>query len=139
MDSPIKQKGIKYMKIPKEVKIAIDKTSPICVATVNNEYIPNVIYVHFLKYIDDSTVVIADNKLVKTKNSLLFNPHLSFVVLDTETRKSYQLKGKVQYIQDGEKYQDVLNWVQEERPDLCPKGALYVSINEIFSGDKKII
>ena len=127
------------MKIPKEVKIAIDKTSPICVATVNNEYIPNVIYVKFLKYIDDSTVVIADNKLVKTKNNILANSNLSFVVLDPETKKSYQLKGKVQYIQDGEKYQDVLNWVQEERPDFCPKGALYISINEIFSGDKKII
>ena len=112
------------MKIPKEVKIAIDKTSPICVATVNNEYIPNVIYVKFLKYIDDSTVVIADNKLGKTKDNILSNSHLSFVVLDSETRKSYQLKGKVQYIQDGEKYQDVINWVQEKRPDFCPKSAL---------------
>ena len=125
-------------KIPEEVKIAIEKTNPICVATVNNEYIPNIIYVTFLKYINDTTVVIADNKLVKTKSNVLSNPNLSFVVLDTETKKSYQLKGKTEYMQEGKKYQDVFNWVQEKRPDLHPKGALYVTIEEIFSGARKI-
>ena len=127
------------VKIPKEVKIAIDETKPICVATVNNELIPNIIYVGFLKYINDTTVVIADNKLVKTKNNILANSNLSFVVLNPETKKSYQLKGKVEYVQDGEKYQDVFKWVQEKRPDLHPKGALYITITEIFSGDKKIV
>ena len=127
------------MKIPKEVKTAIDKTKPTCVATVNSEYIPNIIYVAFLKYINDTTVVIADNKLAKTKNNVLSNSNLSFVVLDPETKKSYQLKGKVEYVQNGEKYQDVVKWVQEKRPDIQPKGALYVTIEEIFSGDKKII
>ena len=127
------------IKIPEEVKIAIDKTNPICVATVNNEYMPNIIYVSFLKYINDATVVIADNKLVKTKNNVLSNSNLSFVVLDPETKKAYQLKGKAEYIQKGEKYQNVCDWVQEKRPDLNPKGALYITINEIFSGDKKII
>jgi len=127
------------IKIPEEVKIAIDKTSPICIATVNNEYIPNIIYVTFLKYINDTTVVIADNKLAKTKNNILANSNLSFVVLDPDTKKSYQLKGKTEYIQEGKKFQDVFNWVQEKRPDLYPKGALYVTIEEIFSGDKKIV
>jgi len=127
------------VKIPKEVKIAIDETKPICVATVNNELIPNIIYVGFLKYINDTTVVIADNKLVKTKNNILANSNLSFVVLNPETKKSYQLKGKVEYVQDGEKYQDVFKWVQEKRPDIHPKGALYITITEIFSGDKKIV
>lgn len=127
------------IKIPEEVKIAIDKTNPICVATVNNECIPNIIYVTFLKYINDTTVVIADNKFVKTKNNILSNSNLSFVVLDPETKKSYQLKGKAEYIQEGEKYQNVFNWVQETRPDLHPKGALYISIHEIYSGEKNII
>jgi len=120
------------IKIPEEVKIAIDETKPICVATVNNELIPNIIYVAFLKYINDTTIVIADNKLVKTKNNILANSNLSFVVLNPETKKSYQLKGKVEYVQDGEKYQDVFKWVQEKRPDLHPKGALYITITEIF-------
>lgn len=126
------------IKIPEEVKIAIDKTSPVCVATVNNEYIPNIIYVTFLKYINDTTVVIADNKLVKTKQNILANSNLSFVVLDPDTKKAYQLRGKAEYLQEGEKYQYVFNWVHEKRPDLSPKGAVYITITEIFSGDKKI-
>ena len=126
------------IKIPQEVKTAIDKTNPTCVATANTASTPNIIYVTFLKYISDTTVVIADNKLAKTKNNILDNPNLAFVVLDPDTKKSYQLKGKVEYIQEGEKYQDVFNWVQEIRPDLRPKGALYITITEIYSGDQKI-
>lgn len=126
------------IKIPKEVKAAIDKTNPICLATVNKEYIPNIIYVAFLKYINDTTVVIADNKFVKTKTNILANSNLSFVVLDPDTKKSYQLKGKVEYIEAGEKFQKVVDWVHEKKPDLHAKGALYMSITEIFSGDKKI-
>lgn len=125
------------VKIPEEVKIAIDKTSPICVATVNSEYIPNIIYVKFLKYINDTTIVIADNKLAKTKDNILANHNLSFVVLDPETKKAYQLKGKTEYLKEGEKFQDVVNWVQDKRPDINPKGALYVTIEEIFCGEKK--
>lgn len=126
------------VKIPEEVKIAIDKTKPICIATVNDESIPNIIYVTFLKYINDTTVVVADNKLAKTKSNILSNSNLAFVVLDPDTRKAYQLKGKVDYIEEGEKYQSVYDWVQEQRPDLRPKGALYVTITEIFCGDQKI-
>ncbi|MBU1043362.1 MAG: pyridoxamine 5'-phosphate oxidase family protein [Candidatus Omnitrophica bacterium] len=126
------------VKIPEEVKVAINKTTPICVATVNSEYIPNIIYVTFLKYINDTTVVIADNKLAKTRDNVLANHNLSFVVLDPETKKAYQLKGKVEYLQEGEKFQAVFNWVNEKRPDLNPKGALYVTIEEIFCGEKQI-
>lgn len=126
------------IKIPEEVKVAIGKTSPVCIATVNSEYIPNIIYVTFLKCINDTTIVIADNKLAKTKANILANSNLAFVVLDPDTKKAYQLKGKVEYLEDGEKYQEVVNWVHEKKTTLDAKGALYVTINEIFSGDKKI-
>ena len=61
-------------KIPEEVKIAIKKTSPICITTANDKKIPNIVYVAFLKQIDESTIVIADNKFVKTKENILSNP-----------------------------------------------------------------
>lgn len=126
------------VKIPQEVKVAIDKTTPTCIATVNSDYVPNIIYVTFLKYINDTTVVIADNKLAKTKANILAHSDLSFVVFDPDTRKSYQLKGTVDYKEEGQQYQDVFNWVQEKRPELHPKGALYITINEIYSGAEKI-
>ncbi|MDD4527343.1 MAG: pyridoxamine 5'-phosphate oxidase family protein [Candidatus Margulisbacteria bacterium] len=126
------------IKIPQEVKFAIEKTYPICIATANNEGIPNIIYVGFLKCLNDTTIVIADNKFAKTKNNILANSNISIVVLDPDTRKSYQLKGKTEYIENGEKYQYVVDWVQNKRADIYPKGAVYVTITEIFSGDKKI-
>ena len=124
--------------ISEEVKTAIDKTKPICVATANNKCVPNIIYVTFLKYINDTTVVIADNKLSKTKENILNNGNVSFVVLDPDTKRSYQLKGSATYVEEGKQFQDIYNWVKNTRADLNPKGAVYITINEIFSGDKKI-
>lgn len=126
------------VKIPEEVKVAIEKTSPICVATANGEAVPNIIYVKFLKYLDETTVVLADNKLAKTKNNILTNANLAFVVLDPDTKTAYQLKGKTEYIEDGEEFESVRHWVMGERPDLNTKGAVYIKITEIYSGEKKL-
>ncbi len=124
--------------IPEEVKVAIEKTNPVCIATANNEGVVNIVYVGFLKVFDDSTVVIADNKFVKTKENLLANKNLSFVVLDSDTRKAYQLKGKINYFFDGEKFDFVYDWVQAKRPDIFPKGAVYLTVEEIYCGSEKI-
>lgn len=126
------------VSIPEEVKAAIDKTSPVCIATADNEGNPNIVYVKFLKYINDTTVVIADNKFVKTKKNIDANGNLAFVVLDNDTRKAYQLKGKVDYVTEGERYQDVVNWVKSVKPDMQPNAGVYLNITEIFCGAEKI-
>ncbi len=70
--------------------------------------LPNVIFVSFLKYLDDETIVIADNKFSKTRTNIDNNPNLSFVVLDADTKKSYQIKGSVEYLTEGDIYQPVV-------------------------------
>lgn len=126
------------LKMPAEVKIAIDKTLPICVATSSKNGTPNVVYITFLKYISDTEIVLADNKMDKTKANIKENPLLSFVVLDQDTRKAYQVKGTAKYIESGPLLKDVTSWVKQKRPEMTPKGVVYVTVNEIYSGEKKI-
>ena len=125
-------------KLLPEVITAIEKTSPVCISTSNKEGIPNIVYVTFLKPYDDETIVIADNKFCKTLENLKTNPVLSFVVLDKDVKKSYQVKGKVEYVTEGEKFDYTFKWVKEKRPDLNPKGAAFISVEEIFSGAEKL-
>lgn len=125
-------------KLPEEVKIAIDKAAAACVATADSNSVANVVYVSYLKYQDDETIVIADNKFNKTPINLNNNPTLAFVVLDTETKKSYQVKGAVKSYSEGEKYQAVVEWVHIKHPQTTPVAALYVEVEEVYCGSEKI-
>ncbi len=125
-------------KLPEEVKAAIDKAANVCVATADKNAVANVIYVSYLKYKDDETLVIADTKFSKTRENLENNSKLSFVVLDTETKKSYQVKGTVTVYSTGEQYHSVVDWVQIKKPEVTPFAAVYVNVEEVFCGSKKI-
>jgi len=126
------------VSMPEEVRAAIAKTNPVCIATVSEESVPNIVYVGFLKYLDDRTIVIADNKFDKTRRNILANGKLAVVVLDPDTRKAYQVKGTAEYITEGKRFEEVRNWVTSKRPDLTPKGAVYVTPEEIYCGAGKI-
>lgn len=126
------------VKLPEEVKTAIDKAANVCVATTDARAVANVVYVSYLKYQDDETIIIADNKFSKTRENLSMNPKLSFVVLDTDTKKSYQVKGTVTSYFEGEQYQSVVDWVHVKHPQTTPFSALYVEVEEVFCGSEKI-
>ncbi len=125
-------------KLPEEVKTAIDKAVNVCVATTDASAVANVVYVSYLKYQGDETIIIADNKFGKTRQNLSTNSKLSFVVLDTDTKKSYQVKGTVTSYSEGEQYQSVVDWVHVKHPQTTPFAALYVEVEEVFCGSEKI-
>ena len=125
-------------KLPKEVKTAIDKAKNVCLATTDSNSIANVIYVSYLKYLDDETIMIADNKFGKTRENIKNNPKLAFVVLDTDSKKAYQVKGTVKCYSEGDQYQAVVDWVHIKHPDTLPKAALYLQVEEVYCGIDKI-
>ncbi len=125
-------------KLSEQVKTAIDKAATVCVATVDTDAVANVVFVSYLKYQDDETIIIADNKFNKTRINLNNNPKLAFVVLDTETKKSYQIKGSVKSYTVGDKYQAVVDWVHLKHPQTTPVAAIYVTVEEVYCGSEKI-
>jgi len=126
------------VKLPEEVKIAIDKAATSCIATADNNAVSNVVYVTYLKYLDDETIVIADNQFHKTRANIDNNPQLSCVVLDSDTRKAYQIKGMVKIFSEGEEYQSAVEWVHINHPHLTPKAAVYLQVEEVYCGSERI-
>lgn len=117
-----------------EVKKAISKQEVFPVATSNQDGIPNVVYIKYLKVIDDQTVLIADNYLNKTRDNILNNGKITFVVLDDD-KGSYQIKGTAERLTKGDMFDEVQKWALDRLPRTA---AVVMNVEEIYNGAKKI-
>ena len=122
-------------QLPKMVKDAIDKQDVFSVATCSQDGIPNVVYVKFLKVIDDETVLIADNYLNKTRDNILDSTKLSFVVRDEE-KGSFQVKGTAKRLIDGPMYGEVQKWVPEKFPRVA---AIILHVEQVYNGAEQLV
>ena len=121
-------------KIPKEVMDSMEKSEVFVLATTTKDGKPNVVYVAYLKAIDDETIIIADNKMVKTLENVLANPQMAFTFRDDEVG-SYQIKGSIEYHTDDEYHDEVKKWCKQH---LARKGAIILHVEEVYNGSKKL-
>ena len=121
-------------RVPDEVKQAIAKQDVFPVATADLGGMPNVIYIKYLKVMDDQTVLMADNYLNKTRENLANNPKMSFAVL-SENDGSFQIKGTVRRFTDGPMYDEVQTWVPEKLPR---EAAVVLTVEQVYNGAKKL-
>ena len=128
------------MKIPKHIQDVINNQEVHILSTSTKEGVPNIIYLTFLKIYKDNQILIANNKFSKTEKNLLENPKISFVVLDKENKKSYQIKGTVEFHKDDQIFKDTVEWVENERssPIISPKSGIILNVKEIYCGAEKI-
>ncbi|MHC1574273.1 MAG: pyridoxamine 5'-phosphate oxidase family protein [Candidatus Methanogasteraceae archaeon] len=121
------------VKMPPDVQEAISKQSPVPVATADSAGKPNVVFVGFLRIVDDETIQIADNFFDKTAANLGENPHVSIVVYDGEKKKSFQIKGSVEIVTEGSVYADVVAWVHAKSKALPAKAAVVMHVEEVYN------
>jgi predicted pyridoxine 5'-phosphate oxidase superfamily flavin-nucleotide-binding protein len=122
------------VQLTDEIKKAILQQEVFPVATSNQNRTPNVVYIKYLKVIDDQTVLIADNYLNKTRDNILSNGKIAFVVLDGD-KGSYQIKGKAERFEKGSMYDEVQKWVPERLPRAA---AVVMTVEEIYNGADRI-
>lgn len=121
-------------KLPEEVKKAISKQDVFPVATSSRDGTPNVVYIKFLKTVDDETVLIADNYFNKTRNNIINNGKVAFVVLDEE-KGSYQVKGTAERLEEGTMYDEVQKWCSDDLPKTA---AVVMHTDAVYNGAEKI-
>ena len=128
------------MEIPKHIQEVIDKQELHILSTSTKEGTPNIIYLKFIKVYNDEQILIANNKFFKTEKNLLENPKISFVVLDKENKKSYQIKGTVEFHKNDQIFKDTVEWVENKRsgPTTYPKSGIILNVKEIYCGAIKI-
>jgi len=122
-------------QLPKMVKDAIDKQDVFPVATCSRDRTANVIYIKFLKVIDDETVLMADNYFNKTRDNILSNPKVAFVVRDDE-KGSFQIKGTAKRLTEGPMYDEVQKWVPDKFPRVA---AVVLHVDQVYNGAEQLV
>lgn len=118
------------VKLSPEVKEVIQKQKPLPIATADKTGKPNVIFVGMWKFIDDETIMIVDNFLKKTADNLKANPKLSLVAYDSESKQSYQVKGSVDYLEKGDRFEEAKAMASSKK--LPGKAVLIFHIEEVY-------
>lgn len=110
------------------------------VATASGDGLPNVVPMTFVKTLDDSAVLIADNFMDKGASNLEENPLVAICAWDLETKRAYQIKGAAEVHRTGPVFDDTAAWVRETKPDSATKAAVVVKVTNVFvchSGDDR--
>ena len=116
-------------------KVWNNHQSFIVFTAVSENSIPNSVYIGCASLYDSSTILIADNKLVKTKENILSGSNGSVLFITSEN-KSYQVKGALAYHKEGNFFDNMKEW---NREDLPGHGVVVLNIEEIYSGAEKLL
>jgi predicted pyridoxine 5'-phosphate oxidase superfamily flavin-nucleotide-binding protein len=121
--------------LPKVVKEAWESREGYPVfTTVDASGLPNAVYVGAIGIYDDHTIVIAENYLNKTKANILAGSKASLVFL-TKGRKSYQIKGSIEYAKSGPlfSFMESINV-----PGYPGHAAVAIKVESVYSGAERL-
>ena len=107
---------------------------PAVFTTVDKKSIPNSIYIGCFKLLNNSQILIVNNKFHKTQKNILNGSYASFLFI-TNNNKPYQAKGYIEYHTKGLIYEEMKKWLDPKYPGYA---AVVLNIEEIYSGSKKI-
>lgn len=122
--------------LPERAKEAWEShDGPVVLTTVDSNGVPNAIYVSCVKKISDDRMVIADNKMNKTRANILAGGTASLLYI-TKDKKSFQLKGSLEYKTSGREFDEMKNgWLDKKFPGYA---AVVFHIEEVYSGAEKL-
>ncbi|MCF4112779.1 MULTISPECIES: pyridoxamine 5'-phosphate oxidase family protein [Dethiosulfovibrio] len=123
-------------KLPKNVCEAWDdRDGAIVLSTVDGEGVPNSIYATCVSRFDDETLVVADNYFDKTRKNISKGGRGSLLFI-TKAGKSFQVKGKIEYHDNGPIFDDMKAWNPEKHPGHA---AAALKVEEVYSGAEKLL
>ena len=112
-----------------------NRDGPVVLATTDSNRVPNAIYVTCVKRISDDLMVVADNKMNKTRANIMAGTSASLLYI-TKEKKAFQLKGSLEYRTSGEIFNEMKNgWLDKKYPG---NAAVLFHVEEVYSGAEKL-
>jgi predicted pyridoxine 5'-phosphate oxidase superfamily flavin-nucleotide-binding protein len=118
------------MELPDAVRTAFEAAPHCSLATCHNG-VPNVVPVGH-KWIVDNDLLLADFHFGKTRRNLADNPDVAISVTGPEPKQGFQLKGPATAHRDGDPYEKLVAFLQDEGATATPHAAVVVSVEEIY-------
>jgi len=130
------QRRYRMSKLPEKVSEAWEnREGALILTTVDKEGTPNAIYATCVSKFNDETIVVANNFFSKTMENIRANGKGSILFI-TKGGEAYQLKGKIEYHQEGEIFEDMKKWNPKKHPG---HGAAALKVEAVYSGAEKIL
>jgi len=122
-------------ELPEEAIRAWDeREGPVIFVTVDGDGVPNAIYASCVSRYSRDTIVVANNFFSKTlKNIRSGSP--GSILFRTGKWKTYQIKGHIEYYEDGPVFDDMKEWNPSQHPG---HGAAALRVNEVWSGADRL-
>lgn len=111
------------------------RNGPIVLTTVDPAGVPNAIYASCVRKNDDGTFVVADNYFDKTRANILAGSKASLLFI-THERKAYQLKGTLEYLTSGERFDEMQTWVDPKHPR---RAAVVLHVEQVYNGATRLL
>ena len=119
-------------RMDEDVLRVLSLTPVVPVATASGNGVPNVVPMTFVKALDDSAVLVADNYMDKAAANLAENPRVAVCIWDLETKRAYQIKGRAEVLREGPVYDEMVSWVKEKTPDGPAKAAVVLRVESVY-------
>jgi predicted pyridoxine 5'-phosphate oxidase superfamily flavin-nucleotide-binding protein len=122
--------------LPEIVRTAWEnREGPVVFSTVDGEGNPNAIYATCVRQFNEDTFIVADNFFNKTRANILAGSKGSLLFI-TKKRKSYQVKGQIEYHTEGAVFEAMKQWNPSNLPGHA---AAALRVEHIFSGGEQLV
>jgi predicted pyridoxine 5'-phosphate oxidase superfamily flavin-nucleotide-binding protein len=119
------------VKLTYEIKESLAAAKVAFFATSAHDRTPNVVPIGAFKVLDgDETLLISDQYFNKTLSNMKENKKAALSWWGE--KGGYQIKGTVAIHTSGEVFRQDVAWMKEIRPHLRPKGAVVLTITDVF-------
>jgi predicted pyridoxine 5'-phosphate oxidase superfamily flavin-nucleotide-binding protein len=115
-----------------EMKEAFGKVKLFPVATASKGGVPNVAPIAYVMLMSDDTIWLGDNFMHKTLANVKENPNIAIYVYDPDSKKCFQVKGKVEVKTSGPDYEKMKGMVKAKKPELPAKSLLVMKVTEVY-------
>jgi len=121
--------------LPTEIENGwLEREGPVVLGTSDASGVPNLIYASIVDRMKDGRIAVADNYFDKTLANIR-NGSKASVLFITKARKSYQIKGTLEYCTEGPLYDEMVTWADPKHPR---RGVAILNVEEAFSGSNKL-
>jgi len=122
--------------LPEKARSAWDnRAMAIVFSTVDAKGVPNSIYATCVNLHGDDKIVIADNYFVKTLQNITSGSRGGVLFMDGD-KKSYQVKGRIEYLTSGPIYEEMKRWNPANHPG---RAAVVVNVEEVYAGSERLL
>lgn len=118
-------------RMDEDVRRVLERTKVVPVATASKDGVPNVVPMTFVRLLDESAVVVADNSMDKAAANLAENPRIAVCVWDLDSKRAYQIKGEAEVVRAGRIYDETVAWVHETKLDTHAKAAVVLHVGQV--------